>query len=339
MANGDRPLRFFVLAGSEALGEAMARHLAIEPSPHEVREFEDGEHKIRPLTGVEGADCYVVSSLAGDARLDPDKKLVRMLFFIGALKDAGAARVTAVTPYLAYGRKDRRTKRRDPLNTRYTACLFEAVGTDAIVTMDVHNPAAFENAFRIRTVNLDLAPLLVDYARAHLADLPLAIVSPDAGGVKRAERVRKALAAVLEHPVGRGFVEKYRSGDEVSGETFVGDVAGREALIVDDMIASGTTLVRAAAACRKAGATAVHAAATHGLFQGKAEDILGRAGLDTLIVSDTLPPWRLSASGGLRESLVVLPASRRLAEAVDRLHRGRDLSAIDDTAPPDGSDA
>jgi ribose-phosphate pyrophosphokinase len=105
------------------------------------------------------------------------------------------------------------------------------------------------------------------------------------------------------------------------------------------MIASGTTLVRAAEACRKAGATAVHAAATHGLFEGKAEEMLGRAGLDTLIVSDTLPPWRLSADGILRQQLVVLPACRRLADAVDRLHRGLDLSAIDDTASPDGSDA
>ena len=130
----------FFLSRSEAPGEAMARHLAIEPAPHQVREFEDGEHTIRPLTDVEAADCDVGSSLAGDVRVDSDQQSVRMLFFIGAPMDAGAARVTVVTLYLACGRKDRRTRRREPLTTRYTACPFEAgpfqaEDTDAIVAM------------------------------------------------------------------------------------------------------------------------------------------------------------------------------------------------------------
>ena len=131
-------------------------------------------------------------------------KLCRLLFFIGALKDAGAARVTAVTPYLCYARKDRRTKARDPVTTRYLAKLFESVGTDMIVTLDVHNPSAFENAFRCRTITATAAPLFVDYAKL-LADRPLAVISPDTGGAKRAELFREALEEARGEPIGKGL--------------------------------------------------------------------------------------------------------------------------------------
>ena len=109
-------------------------------------------------------DVYVVQSLHGGPSESANDKLCRLLFFIGALKDAGAARVTAVVPYLCYARKDRRTKPHDPVITRYVAGLFEAVGADRVVTLDVHNPVAFENAFRCRTITATAAPLFVDYA-------------------------------------------------------------------------------------------------------------------------------------------------------------------------------
>src|SRR5690606_19275225 len=110
--------------------------------PHEEREFEDGEHKARPLVNVRDRDVYVLQSLGGDATASVNDKLVRLLFFLGALRDASAAPVTAVVPYLAYARKDVRTQPRDPVLTRYTAALFEAVGIDRIVALEVHNPAA-----------------------------------------------------------------------------------------------------------------------------------------------------------------------------------------------------
>ena len=137
----DDQLKLFVLNSSRTLGEQVSARLAIEPSPHEEREFEDGEYKARPLISVRGNNVFVIQSFYGDDRQSGNDKLCRLLFFIGALKDAAAARVTAVVPYLAYARKDK--KPRDPVTTRYVAALFEAVGTDAVMTLDVHNLAAF----------------------------------------------------------------------------------------------------------------------------------------------------------------------------------------------------
>src|SRR3990170_6143413 len=173
---GER-LRLFALAATADLGAAVARALGQPLAAHEERSFEDGEHKARPLATVRGADVYVIHSLHGGPSDSANDKLCRLLFFIGAIKDAGADRVTAVVPYLCYARKDRRTKPNDPVTTRYIAGLFEAVGTDCIVTLEVHNPVAFENAFRCRTVTLTGAPLFVDYVRV-LKDDTFSVVSP-----------------------------------------------------------------------------------------------------------------------------------------------------------------
>ena len=197
------PLRLFCLAASAELGAGISAALAQPLAAHEEREFEDGEHKARPLDAVNGADVYVVQSLHGGPQQSTNDKLCRLLFFIGALKDAGAARVTAVTPYLCYARKDRRTKPNDPVTTRYIAGMFESVGTDCVVTLEVHNPVAFENAFRCRTVALTGTPLFVDYIKKAFAGDKLAVISPDAGGMKRAELLREALEAALGRPVAR----------------------------------------------------------------------------------------------------------------------------------------
>ena len=222
-------------------------------------------------------DVFVIHSLYGEPAQSANDKLVRLLFFIGALKDAAAGRVTAVVPYLAYARKDRKTKARDPVTTRYVACLFEAVGTDCVVTLDVHNLAAFQNAFRCRTENLEANSLFVAHFAPLVRDAEVAVVSPDAGGIKRAEQFRNRLADALQRPVGAAFAEKYRSAGVVSGEALVGDVGGKVAIIIDDLISAGTTIARAAQACRDHGATRVLAAASHGLFAGAANAVLAPA--------------------------------------------------------------
>ena len=276
------PLRLFALAASSELGAAVAAALAQPLATHEEREFEDGEHKARPLDAVNGADVYVIQSLHGGPEQSANDKLCRLLFFIGAIKDAGAARVTAVTPYLCYARKDRRTKPKDPVTTRYIAGMFESVGTDCVVTLEVHNPVAFENAFRCRTVALTGTPLFVDYVKTTLANDKLAVLSPDAGGMKRAELLRAALEAALGRPVGKGLAEKHRSAGVVSGELFVGDVTGATALIVDDLISTGNTLLRAARSARKAGARARdrarHAWIVHARCSGRSRRSSNRPG-------------------------------------------------------------
>src|SRR5512139_2512708 len=176
--------RLFALEATSALGQEIAARLGCRLSAHEERSFEDGEHKARPLHTVRGAHVHVVQSLHSGPSESANDKLCRLLFFIGAIKDAGAATVTAVVPYLCYARKDRRTKPNDPVTTRYIAGMFEAVGTDCIVTLEVHNPVAFENAFRCRTVTLSGTPLFVEYLR-ELKDENFSVVSPDTGGAKR----------------------------------------------------------------------------------------------------------------------------------------------------------
>ena len=148
-------LVLFALNASKDFGAAVGRHLGMELAAHEERDFEDGEHKIRPLVSVRGKDVFVVQSLYGDSEQTVNDKLCRFLFFLGALKDASAERVTAVMPYLCYARKDKQTKPRDPITTRYVADLFEAVGVSRAFTLDVHNLAAFQNAWRIETDHLE----------------------------------------------------------------------------------------------------------------------------------------------------------------------------------------
>lgn len=317
-------LCLFALDAGRAYGERVAGALGLALARHEEREFEDGEHKGRPLESVRGRDVYVIHSLYGEPGMSVNDKLVRLLFFIGALKDASAARVTAVCPYLAYARKDRRSKPRDPLGSRYVAQLFEAVGTDRMMTLDVHNLAAYQNAFRIPAEHLEARGLFVARLAPRLQDEDVVVVSPDAGGVKRAEAFRESLARTLGRPVASAFMEKHRSEGVVSGAAVVGEVGGRTAIIVDDLISSGTTLARAAAACKRLGAKRVIAAASHGLFVSAAGQVLADPVLDAVLVSDSVPPFRLPPAL-LGSRVEVLESAPLLAEAIGRLHRGDSL--------------
>jgi ribose-phosphate pyrophosphokinase len=320
-------LRLFALNGSEHLGRDISGQLGHPLSAHEERDFEDGEHKARPLDPVGGADVYVIHSLHGGPQQSANDKLCRLLFFIGALKDAGARRVTAVAPYLCYARKDRRTKVNDPVTTRYTAALFEAVGCDAVVTLEVHNEAAFENAFRCRAVALTAAPLMVARIKATVGGEPLCVISPDLGGGKRADLLRQSLEEALGRPIGNAFAEKHRSAGVVSGDLFVGDVAGATCIIVDDLVSTGGTLARAARAARARGAGRILACVAHGLFMPGAETELADPALDRIIVTDVVPAFRLPA-GPVREKLEIVPTGPLVAEAIRRLHEGQSLGDL-----------
>lgn len=317
-------LCLFALDASRPFGERVATALGLALASHEERAFEDGEHKARPLQSVRGKDVYVIQSLYGEPGMSANDKLVRLLFFIGALKDASAGRVTAVCPYLAYSRKDRKTKSRDPVSSRYVAQLFEAVGTDRMVTLDVHNPAAYQNALRIPAEHLEAQGLFVAWFAARLQDADIVVVSPDTGGVKRADAFRDALARALGRGVGSAFMEKRRSEGVVSGEAVVGDVEGRTAIIIDDLVSSGTTLARAASACKTLGARQVFAAASHGLFVGAADTVLADPALARVLVTDSVPPFRLPPAL-LGSRVEVLDSAPLFAEAIRRLHSGGSL--------------
>jgi ribose-phosphate pyrophosphokinase len=323
VANNEAPV-LFALQASRSFGEDVARQFGISLSACEERDFEDGEHKSRPLVNIRNKDVYIIHSLYGDTKQSVNDKLVRLLFFIGTLKDASAARVTAVVPYLAYARKDAKTQTRDPVTTRYVAQLFEAVGTDRVITMDVHNLAAFQNAFRCRTDHLEATKLFV----AHFASLlkeetQITVVSPDIGGMKRAERFRQALGRALNRELNVAFMEKARAKGVMRAGRLIGEVAG-DAIIVDDLISTGGTLLHAAAACRESGATRVYAAATHGVFVGNADNLLSGTVLEGVVVTDTIPAFRLDPELA-RNKLVVLSVAPLFAEAIRRIHAGGSL--------------
>jgi len=314
-------LRLFALSESRALGESIGAALGLPLSAHEERDFEDGEHKTRPLENVRGCEVFVIQSLHSEPGKSVNDKLCRLLFFIGALKDASARSVTAVLPYLGYARKDRKTKARDPVTTRYVAQLLETVGTDRVLTLDVHNLAAFQNAFRCPTDHLEAKNLFVDHFAPWVQDLEVVVVSPDVGGVKRAEQFREALSQRLNRPTGSAFMEKQRSAGIVSGEALVGDVKEKAAIIIDDMISTGGTISRTALACRRQGAQSVHAAASHGIFVGKADQVVADPALDSLVVTNTLPPFRLDPEL-VRNRLTVLDVAPLFADAIRRIHNG-----------------
>jgi len=314
-------IRIFALTATHGLGARVAARLNLPLARHEERPFEDGEHKARSLENVRGRDAFVIESLYGEPGASANDKLCRLLFFIGALKDASAARVTAVVPYLCYSRKDRRTKARDPVTTRYVARLFEAVETDRVVTLDVHNLAAFENAFRCRIDHLEARGLFVDYFAPKVGSEEVVVVSPDVGGVKRAEQFRQLLSQRLGREPGSAFLEKYRSSGVVSGEAVVGNVEGSVAIIIDDLISTGGTILRAARACRAKGAARVFAAASHGMFVGDAARLLTEPALDGLAVTDSIPPFRIDPALA-SQKLVVLETAPLLAEAIRRIHEG-----------------
>lgn len=320
-------MKLFALKTSQAFGDLVAAHLGTRLSAHEEREFVDGEHKARPLEAVRGQDAFVIHSLYSEPGQSVNDKLVRLLFFIGALRDAGARRVTAVLPYFAYARKDRQTKARDPVTTRYMAQLLESAGADAVVTVDVHNVVAFQNAFRCNAWHLDTRRLFVDHLVPTLGAGDLVVASPDPGGVKRAQLFRETLEQALARPVGSAFMEKRRSGGVVSGTHLAGDVAGTTAIIVDDMIASGGTMIRAAKALRSKGAKSIICAAAHGIFIGDAAEILARPEIDRWIISDTIPPFRLPPEL-VSQRLETVSAAPLFGDVIRALHENGSLEDL-----------
>lgn len=242
-----------------------------------------------------------------------------VIFFIGALRDAGAKRVSAMLPYMAYARKDHKTQARDPVTTRYVAQLVEAVGTDTVVAMDVHNLVAYHNAFRCQTEHLEASKLLSSYIASRLDEVPVVVVSPDAGGIKRAEIFRQRLSHHVGQAIPMAVVEKYRSEGVLSGGLVIGDVKNRHIILIDDLISSGHTLARAANACRSQGAVSVLAMATHGLYTQDAAQVLSYAAIESIVTTDSVSISEATEKK-LSNKLVRLSCANLFAQAISRLH-------------------
>lgn len=331
MSSASNPLepRFFVPSETLALGTATCREAGLEPTPLEERLFEGGEFKLRPLSSVRDRTVCVLQSLAGSPKNSVADSFVRLLFLLNGLRDAGANRIIALIPYLAYARKDRRTQARDPVHTRYVAQLLEASGASRVICLDVHNPAAFDNSFRIPVDHLSALPMMADHFATRLADADFVVVSPDVGGIKRAQLFQEFLQARTARPVELAFIEKRRAAGAVATGRIVGEARGRRALIVDDLCATGGTLIRAADRCVDAGASSVHVAVTHVPLAAGVAAILKSPSITDAVVTDSVGVAPL-----IDRKLITLSVAPLLGQAVSRMLCGQPLAPLLTRWPP-----
>ena len=301
------------------LAEAIAKRMKISLGDALVTKFKNEETRIEIRENVRGAEVFVVQSICkapnGNGVNDA---LVELLLMIDALRRASAARITAVVPYYGYAKQDKKTKPREPISAKVVANLLKTTGTKRVVTMDLH-AAQIQGFFDIPVDNLMAMPTLCNHLkREGLSDDRIVVVSPDAGGVHRAELFAKRLNASL------AIVFKRRPQPDVSEVTdIVGDVNGKIAVIVDDMISTGGTLAKAAEAIKARGATSVHTVATHGLFADNAIEVLANSVIERVIVTDTIPI--LQPAG---EKFVQLSIAQTFADAIGRITTNRSVSEL-----------
>ncbi|HVY79607.1 MAG TPA: ribose-phosphate diphosphokinase [Steroidobacteraceae bacterium] len=326
--------RLFALSESRDLGVAIGHAAGLELAPLEERAFEEGEFKLRPLVSVRDRDVFVVQTLAGTPEVPVAQRFVRLLFLVFGLRDAGARRITAVVPYLAYARKDRRTQPRDPVTTRYVAQLLETTSLDRLLCLDVHNPAALDNAFRIHVDHFSATTLFVNHFAQRYASADVAVASPDVGGIKRVQVFRELLQAELQREVPILFIEKRRASGVVSGGTVVGEATGRTVIVLDDLCASGGTLIRAATALREAGALEVHAAFTHAPLPRGLAALEAAEAISGIVLTDSVGS---ALVGGAREKspkATVLSVAPLFGSAIARMCAGIPITPLFQRGPP-----
>ena len=324
----------FAPSESRALGLAASARAGVELAALEEREYAGGEFKLRPLQPVRDRAVFVVQTLAETAGAPIALRLLRLLFLIQVLRDAGAGRIVTLIPYLAYARKDRRTKPRDPVYTRYVAQLLEAAGTDRLVALDVHNAAALDNAFRIPVDHLSALPMMAAHFIQRLPVGALAVASPDIGGIKRAQLFRELLEEKTGKQVELVIVEKHRDGAVLSGGRVIGNVSGRAVIVLDDLCASGTTLVKAAKALRAAGAASVHATVTHTPIETGLAALAAADEIEQVVVTDSVGHAPSDSSLGQRGKVTILPSGELLGCAIARMISGESLVPLAEHWPP-----
>jgi ribose-phosphate pyrophosphokinase len=307
---------FSIFSGNahRTLAEAMCRHLETSLGQAQVTRFADGEVYVEIQENIRGVNCFVVQPTSTPV----NDNLMELLVMIDALKRASAGSITAVVPYFGYARQDRKTKPRTPISARLVADLLTAAGVHRVLAVDLH-AGQIQGFFNIPVDNLYAMPVLMEYLKGRFGPETV-IVSPDAGGVERARAFSKRLDSRL------AIIDKRRPTANVAEVVnIIGDVAGRDAIIVDDMIDTAGTLTAAAQAVMEKGARAVYACASHGVLSGPAIDRINKSPLTELIITDSIPPRPdITACPKIK----MLSVSRLLAEAVKRIHLGDSISSL-----------
>jgi len=306
-------LRIFTGNSNTELVRKITEQLGTPLGKSEVRTFSDGEINVEIDESVRGMDVFVVQSICNPV----NNNLMELLILIDALKRASAERITAVLPYYGYARQDRKVVPRAPISAKLVADLITAAGASRILTVDLH-AGQIQGFFNIPVDHLFAAPVLLEYLR-HLED-DMVIVSPDAGGVERARAYAKRLNTSL------AIIDKRRDTPNVAQVmNIIGDVSGRTAILIDDMVDTGGSLAHAAYALVEKGAKKVYACCTHPVLSGQAVKVLSEAPIEEIIVTDTIP---LSEEAKRGPKIRVLSLAGILADAIRRIHEDDSVSSL-----------
>ncbi len=313
-----RMREWVILSGTSnrPLAQKICEKLGKQLGHSEVKRFSDGEIFAEIQENVRGRDVYLIQSTCRPA----NDTLMELLVLIDALKRASAKDITAVVPYYGYARQDRKVAPRTPISAKLVADLLTAAGTTRVVSMDLH-AGQIQGFFNIPFDNLFASPVILDYLKKETAgNGDVVMVSPDAGGVERARSYAKRINASV------AMVDKRRTGPNVAqAMNIVGEVKGKTAIILDDMIDTAGTLTEAANAVLDQGAKRVFAAATHGVLSGPAVERIRAARIEKVIVTDTIP---LSPEAQASGKFVQLSVADLLAEAIYRIHNYDSVSSL-----------
>lgn len=307
-------LKLFSGNSNIVLAKEIADHLGIPLGDAFVATFSDGEINVKINENVRGGDVFVVQPTSQPV----NNHLMELLIMIDAFKRASAKRITAVIPYYGYSRQDRKAQPRVPITARLVADLLSAAGADRVLTIDLH-AGQIQGFFNVPVDNLFATPVLFDY----LKDIGLkdpVVISPDAGGVERARAFSKKLGGSI------AIIDKRRSApNEAEVMNLIGEVSGRDALLLDDMIDTAGTITKAVAAIKKNGAKKVMAACSHAVLSGPAIKRLNESELDKVVVTNTI-----AMDGKQKEcpKLKVLTVAPLLGEAIKRIHEESSLSSL-----------
>ena len=310
----DRDIKIFAGSANRPLTKAICAYLDLPEAQITLKRFADGETYCQVTENIRGSDVFVIQPTCPPV----NENLMELLLMIDAFKRSSADRITAVIPYYGYARQDRKDKPRVPISAKLVADLISAAGADRLLTLDLHAPA-IQGFFDIPVDHLFAAPVFVrSFEKRAIPDLM--IISPDAGGVERARAYAKRLNATL------AIVDKRR--DESGVAQFmhlIGDVEGKNTLIVDDIVDTATTLTETVKALRSGGARNVYACFTHGVLSGPALDKLAASDLALTLVTDTIPILPSAAS---RARIEVLSVAELLGEAIFRIHNNSSVSSL-----------
>jgi ribose-phosphate pyrophosphokinase len=310
------PERIKVFTGNAnpALAAEICEFLPLPLGKASVRNFADGEIYLQVQENVRGADVFVVQPTCKPV----DRNLMELLLMIDALKRASADRITAVLPYYGYARQDRKDKPRVPISAKLVAKLLERAGADRILALDLH-AAQIQGFFDVPVDHLFAMPVMIDYLRP-LQTAQTIVVSPDAGGVERARAFAKRMSVPL------AIIDKRRDDVNVAEVMhIIGDVEGRECLVVDDLIDTAGTLVNSAEALLKAGAVSVIAVATHAVLSPPAVERIGNSEIKEVVLTNSIPLAEEARQCGKIRTLTVAPL---LARAIQSIHEETSVSRL-----------